>query len=266
MTTRSRGKTKPRTKAEASPAGERLGRFLARAGRASRRRAEELIREGRVTLNGKRVLEPGVRVNPAKDAVRVDGKRMAASVPVYLMLHKPRGLLCTMEDPRGRPCVGDALAEMKGRPFPVGRLDFDAEGLLLCTNDGDLAHRIIHPRYRVRKVYHVKIKGVPEKKVIDRLRTGVVLDGKKTAPAGVSFLKRGERNSWLRMSLYEGRNRQVKRMLETFGYQVLKLKRVALGPLALEGLPRGAYRRLRPDEIQKLQQSVVGVDKEKGRL
>jgi len=239
---------------------------LARAGRASRRRAEELIREGRVTLNGKVVHEPGVRVNPTKDAVRVDGKRMAPSVPVYLMLHKPRGLLCTMEDPRGRPCVGDVLAEIKGRPFPVGRLDFDAEGLLLCTNDGDLAHRIIHPRYRVRKVYHVKIKGVPDKRVIDRLRTGVVLDGKKTAPAGVSVLKRGERNSWLRMSLYEGRNRQIKRMLETFRYQVLKLKRVALGPLALEGLPRGAYRRLRPDEIRKLQQSVVGVDKEKGRL
>ena len=243
-----------------------MGRFLARAGRASRRRAEELIREGRVTLNGKVVHEPGVRVNPTKDAVRVDGKRMAPSVPVYLMLHKPRGLLCTMEDPRGRPCVGDVLAEIKGRPFPVGRLDFDAEGLLLCTNDGDLAHRIIHPRYRVRKVYHVKIKGVPDKRVIDRLRTGVVLDGKKTAPAGVSVLKRGERNSWLRMSLYEGRNRQIKRMLETFRYQVLKLKRVALGPLALEGLPRGAYRRLRPDEIRKLQQSVVGVDKEKGRL
>jgi pseudouridine synthase len=253
-------------KADARPSEERLARFLARAGTASRRHAEELIRGGRVSLNGKAVLEPGTRVNPARDAIRVDGKRVKPSVPVYLLFHKPRGVLCTMEDPRGRPCVGDLLGGMKGRPYPVGRLDFDAEGLLLCTNDGELAHRIIHPRYRVKKVYHVKIKGVPEKRVIDRLRTGVVLDGKKTAPAGISLLKRGERNCWLRMTLYEGRNRQVKRMLEKFGYQVLKLKRVALGPLAVEGLPPGAYRKLRPDEVGRLQASVAGLDKGKKRL
>lgn len=250
---------------------ERLARFLARAGTASRRQAEELIRGGCVTLNGKTILDPGTNVDPNKDAVKVDGKRVKPSAPVYLLLNKPRNVLCTMEDPRGRPCVGDLLLTVKGKPYPVGRLDFDTEGLLVCTNDGELANRIIHPRYHVRKVYHVKVKGVPDKKVVDRLRSGVVLDGKKTAPAGVSFLKRGERNSWLRMTLYEGRNRQVKKMLELFRYQVLKLRRVALGPLALEGLPPGAYRKLRPDEVDKLQAAVAkaevrGVDKSKRRL
>ena len=258
-------------KAEPAASEERLARFLSRAGTASRRHAEELIREGRVTLNGKAVLDPGTNVDPKKDAVKVDGKRVKPTAPVYLLLHKPRNVLCTMEDPRGRPCVGDLLLTVKGNPYPVGRLDFDTEGLLVCTNDGELANRIIHPRYHVRKVYHVKVKGVPDKKVIDRLRSGVVLDGKKTATAGVSFLKRGEKNSWLRMTLYEGRNRQVKRMLELFRYQVLKLRRVALGPLALEGLSPGAYRKLRPDEVEKLQAAVAkaavrGVDKSKRRL
>ncbi len=252
-------------KTDPSPSEERLARFLARSGTASRRHAEELIREGRVTLNGKAVREPGTCVDPAKDSVRVDGKRVKPAAPVYFLLHKPRNMLCTMEDPRGRPCVGDLLSGIKGKPYPVGRLDFDAEGLLLCTNDGELANRVIHPRYKVRKVYHVKVRGVPDKKVIDRLRSGVVLDGRKTAPAGVSFLKRGDRNCWLRMTLHEGRNRQVKKMLERFRYQVVKLKRVALGPLALEGLPKGGYRRLRPDEVQKLQASVAGVDKGKKR-
>jgi 23S rRNA pseudouridine2605 synthase len=262
-------------KAEPAASDERLARFLSSAGIASRRNAEALIREGRVTLNGKAVTDPGTNVNPRKDAVKVDGKRVKPAVPLYLLLHKPRNVLCTMEDPRGRPCVGDLLLSVKGKPSPVGRLDFDTEGILLCTNDGEMANRVIHPRYHVRKVYHVKVKGFPDKRVIDRLRTGVLLDGKKTAPAGVSFLKRGKKNSWLRMTLYEGRNRQVKRMLEQVRYQVLKLKRVALGPLTLEGLPPGAYRKLRPDELAKLKASVAtavtkagtgGVDKRKRRL
>jgi 23S rRNA pseudouridine2605 synthase len=258
-------------KADPVASEERLARFLAGAGIASRRHAEELIREGRVTLNGTAVRDPGTHVNPKKDAVKVDGRRVKPAVPVYFLLHKPRNVLCTMEDPRGRPCIGDLLAGIKGKPYPVGRLDFDAEGLLLCTNDGEMANRVIHPRYHMKKVYHVKVKGVPDRKVIDLLRSGVVLDGKKTAPAGVSFLKRAEKNSWLRMTLYEGRNRQIKRMLDLFRYQVLKLRRVALGPLALEGLPPGAYRKLRPDELERLKASVAeaavaGLDKRKRRL
>lgn len=252
---------------KAEPSGEeRLVRYLARAGTASRRHADDLVREGRVTLNGKTVLEPGTRVDPARDSVRVDGKRVKPSAPVYLILHKPRNVLTTMEDPRGRPCVGDVLCRIKGRPYPVGRLDFDAEGLLFCTNDGELAHRVLHPRYRIGKVYHVKVKGVPGPKVIERLRSGVVLDGKKTAPAQVSFLKRGEKNCWLRMTLYEGRNRQVKRMVERFGHQVLKLNRVALGPLTLRGLPPGAYRKLRPEEVAALEHVVSDLDKGRKRL
>ena len=170
-------------KAERDASEERLARFLARAGIASRRNAEELIREGRVTQNGKVVLDPGTNVTPNKDAIKVDGKRVKATAPVYFMLHKPKGVLSTMEDPQGRPCVGDLLEGIKGKPYPVGRLDFDAEGLLLCTNDGELANQVIHPRYHIRKVYHVKVRGVPDKKVIDLLRKGIVLDGKKTAPA-----------------------------------------------------------------------------------
>jgi 23S rRNA pseudouridine2605 synthase len=215
------------------------------------------------------IREPGARLDPERDSVRVDGKRVRPAAPVYILLNKPKNVLTTMEDPGCRPCVGDLLAGIKGRPYPVGRLDFDAEGLLLCTNDGDLAQRIIHPRYRVGKLYHVKVKGVPDGKVIDRLRSGVILDGRKTAPAAVSFLKKGDRNTWLRMTLYEGRNRQVKRMIERFGYPVLKLKRVALGPLKLEGLPPGAYRRLRPEEVEALRRvtcSAAGLDKGKKQL
>jgi pseudouridine synthase len=248
---------------------ERLGRFLARAGTGSRRHAEDLIREGRVTLNGEVVREPGTRLDPERDSVRVDGKRVKPAPPVYLLLNKPKNVLTTMEDPHGRPCVGDLLAGIKGRPYPVGRLDFDAEGLLFCTNDGELAQRIIHPRYRVGKLYHVKVKGVPDAKVIDRLRSGVILDGRRTAPAAVAFLKKGDRNSWLRITLYEGRNRQVKRMIERFGHPVLKLKRVALGPLNLEGLPAGAYRKLRPEEVEALRRatcSAAGLDKDRKRL
>ncbi len=237
---------------------ERLGRFLARAGVAARRQAERLIREGRVTVNGRVVYDPAMQIDPVVDAVRVDGGRriLGPAPPVYFLLHKPRGVVCTMEDPEGRPCVGDLLGEMKGHPVPVGRLDFDAEGLLLCTNDGELAHRLVHPRYHVQKVYHVKVHGIPDRGVIDRLRRGVVLDGRKTLPAMVHLLKTGRRNSWLRMVIVEGRNRQVKRMLEKVGFPVMRLRRVGFGPLRLTGLSVGEFRKLRPDEVQALRMFV----------
>lgn len=246
---------------------ERLNRFLARSGLASRREADRLIREGLVTVNGAVVRDPGTRIRPGMDAVKVSGKRVGKPPPlVYVILNKPRGVVSTMHDPEGRPCVADLLRGIPGRPVPAGRLDFDAEGLLLCTNDGEMVNRLLHPRYHVRKVYHVKVKGVPDPEVLDRLASGVVLDGRRTLPAQAFFHKRGKRNMWLRIVLYEGRKHQVKRMLEACGVRVLKLARVAVGPLRLGDLPVGSWRRLWPDEVASLRAYVSDLDKQGGGL
>ncbi len=255
-------RTTPSTPSRSRSAEEKLDRVLSRTGIASRREAERIVREGRVTLNGKVVSDPGLRLNPARDAVKVDGKRIKGPAPpIHVLLYKPRNVVCTMEDPQGRPCVGDLLKMVRGRPVPAGRLDFDAEGLLLCTNDGDLVHQLIHPRFKVRKTYYVKVNGVPDVKAIKRLQTGIVLDGKKTLPARVSFVRKTDRNSWLRITLYEGRNRQIKRMIEHFGFRVLRLRRVALGPLSVKGLKVGEYRRLRQDETNELHKYLEELDK-----
>ena len=257
-------RTLPQKAAEAPVSEERLNRFLARAGFASRREAEKLIRQGHVTLNGRVVKEPGEHLDPKKDAVKVNGKRVTSLLSCsYYILYKPRGVVCTMDDPQGRPCVGDALERLRGRPVPAGRLDYDAEGLVLCTNDGDMVNRILHPRYKVRKVYEVKVDGIPDQRALKRLESGIILDGKKTLPARVSFLRKGERKSWLRMTLYEGRNRQIKRMFEHFGYRVLKLRRVALGPLSIQGMQRGDLRKLRPNELDKLLRAMGELDNKK---
>ncbi|MEW6444102.1 MAG: pseudouridine synthase [bacterium] len=241
---------------------ERLNRFLARAGVASRREADRLIQDGRVTVNGAAVHEPGARVRPEADAIKVDGKRIARiPPPVYILLNKPRGVVSTMEDPQGRPSVGDLLKAIPGKPVPAGRLDYDTEGLLFCTNDGEMVNRLLHPRYHVRKVYHAKVKGIPESQALARIAAGVVLDGRKTQPAQVSFLKMGQRNVWLKVILYEGRKHQIKRMLATYGITVIKLVRVALGPLSLGHLPAGAWRKLRPDELARLQKYLAELDK-----
>ncbi len=266
---RKRPETPKRRKTEnESPGAEyRLNRFLARAGYASRREADGLIHEGLVTVNGRVVRAPGTRLNPETDAIKVDGKRVF-KLPsfAYYLLHKPRGVVCTMEDPEGRPCLGDLLKNVRGRPVPAGRLDFDTDGLILCTNDGDMVQKIIHPRYKVKKVYRVKISGVPDRRALKRIETGIPLDGKKTLPAKVSVLKQGDRNAWIRLTLYEGRNRQVKRMMSHFGFRVLKLQRVALGPFSTEGLGRGKFRKLSPAEIKKLHSYLAELDKREKRL
>jgi len=236
---------------------ERLNKFLARAGAGSRRRAEQLIRERRVSLNGRVVEDPAVRVDPEKDHVRIDGRPVSApSSRIYLVYHKPRNVVSTMEDPQGRPCVGDVLRKFKGNPVPAGRLDFDAEGLLLCTNDGDLIQRLLHPRYHIQRIYRVKVKGLPESRALEKIEQGMFLDGARTIPARVRIIKRGAKNSWLSLILYEGRNQQVKRMLEKLGHPVLKLKRVGFGPLRITGIPPGAYRKLSPSEVLKLKESL----------
>jgi len=223
----------------------RLNAFLARAGVASRRKADDLVKEGRVTVNG----EPG-RLNTvvgAHDVVAVDGKEVARQQLAYVLLHKPRGVVTTASDPQGRPTVVDLVAR-EARVVPVGRLDIDTTGALLLTNDGPLAHRLSHPRYGIEKVYEVEVEAEPDAGALRRLAEGVELEDGVTAPARVRLL--GPRR--LELVLHEGRNRQVKRMCAAVGYPVVRLHRSRYAGLALGGLRPGQWRELEPDEVQAL--------------
>ena len=241
----------------------RLQKILAEAGLASRREAEEWIREGRVRVNG-RVAQLGERADPDRDAVRVDGRRVRRpDAKTYLLLNKPKGVVTTVSDPEGRRTVLDFLPEgARRRVRPVGRLDVQTEGLLLLTDDGDLAARVTHPRSGCPKEYRVKVSGVPEERDLEKLRRGVFLDGARTRPCGIDRVSttaaRGEGNSWLRVTLSEGRSRQIRRMFETIGHSVSKLKRTAIGPIRDDRLPPGAIRRLTPGELRALARSVSG--------
>lgn len=235
----------------------RLHKLIARAGLASRRTAEAWIRAGRVSVNGTTVTDMGVSVDPARDAVRVDGQPVRIQEEtITLVVHKPRHCVTTLKDPQGRPTVGDLIGHEYGRLFPVGRLDWDAEGLLLLTNDGPLANRLMHPRYGVAKTYEIKVKGIPTAAVLERLRTGVVLAEGTTAPAEVRQLRALGDAAWLRVVLHQGWNRQLKRMGLAVGHPVLKIRRVAYGPIRLGGLTPGRYRRLSADELSRLKQAA----------
>jgi 23S rRNA pseudouridine2605 synthase len=230
----------------------RLQKFLAQAGVASRRAAEELIKQGRVEVNG-RPAELGSSVDPSGDRVRVDGKVVAPrSRRVLLAFNKPTGCVTTASDPQGRKTVMDFFPHFGTRIFPVGRLDYDAEGLLLLTNDGELANRLLHPRYGISKVYDVKIKGHPDQKTIEELRSGVRIEEGVTAPAEVEILRLLPGSAWLRITLHQGWNRQIKRMGLAVGHPVLKIRRIAYGPVGLGRLPTGGHRALRPEEIRKI--------------
>jgi pseudouridine synthase len=229
---------------------------LAASGIASRRAAEEIIRAGRVKVNGRTVTEMGVRVDPARDNILVDNRQLARPRLRYILLHKPSGYITTMDDPRGRWTVHD-LVETAERVFPVGRLDRDTEGLLLMTNDGEVANRVMHPRYGIEKEYQALVTPLPDADAIRTLGAGVELieeNGRRvrTAPAKVSLLpvKRGEQ--WIRIVIREGRKRQVRRMLEAVGCTVQRLVRVRLGPLVLTGIPKGMWRDLTPGERREL--------------
>ncbi len=220
---------------------------------ASRREAERMMIEGRVSVNGKIVQTPGSKADPSKDAIKVDGKRLVSFEPkVILLLNKPRGYLSTVKDPGGRPTILDLLGNVKWRIYPVGRLDFDAEGLLLVTNDGDLAYRLSHPKFSIPKTYLVKVVGVPEEKNLARLRRGVMLEDGKARAVSCGLIRQKEKNSWVRVVVTEGRNHLVKRMFAAVGHSVLKLKRVEYGPISLGDLPFGRSRALTPQEIEKL--------------
>jgi pseudouridine synthase len=238
----------------------RLNSFIARAGVSSRREADRIISEGRVKVNGVVIDNMGHKVDEATDVVEVDGARVKIfESPVYLMLNKPRGYLVTMKDPFKRSSIVDILPKLKVRIFPVGRLDKDSEGLLLFTNDGILANRLVHPRYEVQKEYIVVVAGKPDQKEISRLEKGVIVEGRKTAPARILVLSTGPRWSTLRFVIHEGRKREIRRMVELIEHRVLKLKRVKFAGLELKGLQSGKWRYLNSGEISRLK-SLVGLD------
>jgi len=235
----------------------RLQKLIAGSGLASRRKAEALISAGRVTVNGRVVTELGTKVDPARDHVKVDGKHLSSAQPyVYLILNKPKHVMSTLDDPGGRPTVKDFLRGVKVRVFPVGRLDFDSEGLMLLTNNGNLAQALLHPRYHVPKTYLIKVKGVLADEEIRELERGVKLDDGMTSPAQVKKVKKVEQNSWVEMTIHEGRKHQVKRMLETVGHPVLKLIRVKMGTLVLGDLEPGEFRFLEDREANALRELV----------
>lgn len=231
---------------------ERLQKVLAHAGIESRRAAEEMILQGRVAVNGKVVTTLGTKVDPDRDTITVDGKPIPRRVkPVYLMLNKPAGYITSVYDPKQRPTVMD-LVPHKSRIYPVGRLDANSEGLLLITNDGDFANRVAHPRHEHEKEYHVAVPGTVKAEDLQSLSEGVAIDGYVTLPAQVRVLSADGKITWLSITIVEGRNRQIRKMLHALGYRVERLIRVRIGPLWLGSLPRGSYRHLTPAEVSKL--------------
>ncbi len=237
---------------------ERLQKILAKMGIASRRGAEEIILEGRVTVNGQ-VAALGMKADMTKDHIKLDGKLLTRPEPkVYLMINKPRGVITTLSEAEERPSIRDYLRKIKYRVFPVGRLDYDSEGLLLLTNDGDFTHAILHPSKKIPKTYHVKIKGLIEDDKIEKLKRGIKLEDGMTSPARLKKLRKTEENSWLEITIYEGKKRQVRRMFEKVGHSVLKLKRVRINGIELGKLPPGEIRYLTPEEVNKIKKEVVG--------
>jgi len=239
---------------------ERLQKILARAGLASRREAERWISEGRVTVNGVVVRKLGSQADPAQDSIKVDGKRvkLESVLPLYYAFHKPAGVITTLNDPEHRPDLTPFLAPLgeRRRVFPVGRLDYNSTGLLLLTNDGELALRLTHPRFGVKKLYRVKLSACPGEEELARLRKGIRLADGMTAPARVRVIEKLKKNAWLEVQVSEGRKREVRRMFEALGYFVEKLVRIGVGPIALGSLPPGSLRPLSPSEIDSLKRSV----------
>jgi len=231
---------------------ERLQKFMARAGVASRRHSEKLITSGRVKVNNSVVTELGTKINPDVDTVTVDNKTVKVEKKIYLLLNKPKGYVTTLRDPQGRPVITDLIKDISQRVYPVGRLDYDTEGLLLLTNDGQLTHALTHPRHEIPKTYHVLVRGIPARGKIKQMQEGLLLSDGPTAPAKVRLLDKQKGNALLQIKIHEGRNRQVRRMCEHIGHPVLALKRVKIGNLTLKGLAKGKYRHLTQQEVTGL--------------
>jgi len=234
---------------------ERIQKILARGGLASRRAAEQLITEGRVRVNGRIVTELGTKADPRKDRVEVDGKRVVAEQSVYVVLHKPRGVVATMSDPEGRPTVREILASVGARVYPVGRLDFATSGVLLATNDGEFSDGLLHPRKAVPKTYVVKVKGKMEVEHLDRWREGVDLEDGKTLAAEAKLLRYEGDKTWFELTIREGRNQQIRRMGEATGFPVMRLARVSFAEVTGEGLRPGTWRYLTREELLALKKT-----------
>ena len=237
----------------------RLQKIISAAGVASRRAAETLIEQGRVTVNGTTVTELGTKADLDVDDIRVDERRVKRPQQLrYFLLNKPRGYVTTRSDPEHRPTVLDLLKGVREYVYPVGRLDFDSEGLLILTNDGDLAATLTHPKHEVERVYEAQVLGVPDAHDIDRLSRGIVIEGRRTSPAHVELLRErrteGE-TSVLRVTIHEGRSRQVRKMADAIGHPVRTLRRVRIGPIADRSLRVGSFRELTPEEVRRLKKS-----------
>lgn len=232
----------------------RLQKYLSECGETSRRKAEVWITAGRVQVNG-RPARLGQSVDPARDRVTVDGRPVAPSPRVYIALNKPRGYVTTLSDELGRRCVTELVQDVQTRVYPVGRLDKDSEGLLLLTDDGAFANALTHPRHHVSKVYHVSVRPRVTEEQLARLAAGIELDGRLTAPAKASVLRSGSDRSVIEMVLYEGRNRQIRRMCEALGLSIARLSRVAVGDVHLGGLHSGQWRELSPKEVRALERA-----------
>ena len=231
---------------------QRLQKILAGAGIASRRGAEELIRQGRIAVNGTVITELGCKADPDIDTITCNGRNVTGEKKIYLLLNKPVGYVTTLSDPQGRPIVTDLLPDISQRVFPVGRLDVDTEGALILTNDGQLGHYILHPSFEVNKTYLAEVTGRPEQADIRRLEEGILLDGKKTWPAEVTILRSGLRTTTLQIIIHEGKKRQVRRMLAEIGFPVQNLRRTAYGKLELGNLPPGKYRKLIKKDLKNI--------------
>lgn len=236
----------------------RINKYLAQAAGISKRKADAAILEGRVSLNERIIFVPGTLVDPEKERIRLDGKLISfIDEKVYILLNKPRGVLTTMADPRGRKTVADIVDNVYPRVFPVGRLDYNTSGLLILTNDGELSNLLTHPRYEIEKVYLAKVKGVPSKSKLGLLRKGIEIDGRRTAPGFFSLSEVRKDKAWIVVKISEGRYRQIRKMFAKVGHPVLNLRRIGFASLILQDMPPGAWRYLTKREITSLRKYVA---------
>ena len=235
---------------------KRLQKIISEMGIASRRKAEELILQNRVTVNGKPATL-GMKADPEKNFIKIDGKLLTKPEPkVYYIFNKPKNVVTTLYDPEGRPSLIDYLKKIKYKVFPVGRLDFDSEGLLILTNDGELANRIMHPAKKIPKTYLVKVKGIPFEEDLNKLRKGITLKDSTTAPANIKIIRKTDNNAWLEVTLYEGKKRQIRYMFEKIKHPVLKLKRIKIDGIQLKDLKPGELRIMTEEELKRLKSSA----------
>lgn len=232
---------------------ERLQKYMAKAGVASRRKCEELIRKGCVQLNGRVVTDMGVKINPDVDVIQVNGKIIKPSTrKVYILLNKPVGFITSVKDQFNRPTVMDLIGYQGERLYPVGRLDYDTSGLLILTNDGELTYKLTHPSHEVTKTYLATLQGIPDEEDLRRFKTGLKIDNYVTSPAEISILKTFNNKSLVKIKIHEGKNRQIRKMCEKIGHPVISLKRIAIGNITLEGLKEGQWRYMTDAEVEYL--------------